>query len=527
MRVADAKRPSGRPPAPEAMTHTFPAPRRGLVSNENVASIGPEAAQVLDNWVCTPTGIRPRAGSQKYATLPSSVRAMFAYRVGPGAMFAATDSAIYDLSTAPNPESATAVVSGLASGDFGCTMFGTAGSDFLVAANGADPVQIFNGASWQALTGASSPSITGADTSKLSHVWSYANRLFFVEKGSLTAHYLPVDSIGGEVGQVRLAGVFTLGGSLLFGANWSLDAGDGMDDKCVFVSTEGEVAVFVGPNPDLYTDWRLEGVYKIGKPLGKNASFKAGGELIIATQSGLVPLSRAINSDPSAMGSIAVSAPIGPLWRDYAGVYTSAWSVAKWPEKGILLVSPASASDDSVTLCASLETGAWSRWTGVGASALCYFSDYVFAGGRDGVVRRLETGGSDDGEAYTALSIGAHEGLGATGRQKTVLQARGLFRASHSLNPSLSAQVDYRLDPGEAPAAQQIDGVGSWDSSKWDEVVWDAPSNEMALTSYWRGIGRTGYAIAPELQLTFQSLAPPEIELVSVDVTYRVGALVA
>ncbi|TIR78102.1 MAG: hypothetical protein E5X19_32465, partial [Mesorhizobium sp.] len=76
---------------------------------------------------------------------------------------------------------------------------------------------------------------------KLSFVWTYRSREFFIEKNTLTAWFLPVDAISGAASDFSLAGVFQKGGSLLCGGTWSLDAGDGVDDKCVFISTKGEV----------------------------------------------------------------------------------------------------------------------------------------------------------------------------------------------------------------------------------------------------------------------------------------------
>ena len=48
---------------------------------------------------------------------------------------------------------------------------------------------------------------------------------------------------------IYLSGASTKGGKLLFGATWSIDAGDGTDDKCVFVTDNGEVLVFTGSDP--------------------------------------------------------------------------------------------------------------------------------------------------------------------------------------------------------------------------------------------------------------------------------------
>lgn len=508
-------------PKTDALAHTFPAPIRGLVLNENIATAGPAGAQVLDNWICTPTGIRPRSGSQRYATLPGAVTAIFAYRSTGGKLFAATETAIHDISSSVDPMGAALAVPDQTGGSYSHTMFGTAGGDFLIVVNGQDDPLMFDGLAW------TNPAITGATPANLTHVWSYANRLFFTEKNSLTAHFLPVDSIAGEAAPLSLSGVFKLGGSLLFGATWSMDAGDGLDDKCVIVSTEGEVAVYEGTNPASATDWRLAGVYQITRPLGKNATMRAGGDLLIATESGLVPLSQVVQKDPAALSMAAVSLAVAPLWAESAAHYDLPWSIVKWPEKGIMLVGMATEVEDDVTLCCSLQTGGWSRWTNLGARCLEYFGGYVFAGGNDGIVRRLETGGSDMGQIYTAVYVGAHEALGAPGVQKTALQARSLFRASHQVNPQVTVQTDYVVEISSPPAAASYQVVGLWDQSVWDESIWDGGTAATAMTSYWRSIGRTGYSIAPELQVSFGNQAPPNVELVSIDMTYTTGALVA
>lgn len=503
---------------PDASAHTFPAPIRGLVLNENISTAGPAGAQVLDNWICTSAGIRVRGGSQRYATLPGPVTAMFSWRGTGATLFAATSSAIYDISTSPNPLGADEVVSAQDSGDYSTTMFGTAGGNFLIAVNGADAPLLFDGGTW------STPTITGAGVP--SSVWTYANRLFFTEKDTLTAHFLPVDSIAGAAAQISLAGVFRLGGSLLFGATWSMDAGDGLDDKCVIVSDRGEVAVYEGTNPASAADWRLAGVYQITRPLGRNAVMRAGGDLLIATESGLVPLSQVVQKDTAALSMASVSAPILPLWVASSAVHDKPWSIAKWPEKSVMVLAMASDTADDVTLCCNLETGGWSRWTNLGARCVHHFDGYVFAGGNSGIVRRLETGGNDMGQIYTAVYGGAHESMNAPGVQKTIHQARALFRTSHPINPYVSAQTDYIFEASPPPPTENYQAVGVWDSSVWDDGVWDGRSQTTALSSYWRSVGRTGYAIAPELQLSFGETAPPDVELVGIDMTYSAGALV-
>src|SRR5690606_5522465 len=138
--------------------------------------------------------------------------------------------------------------------------------------------------SWLTVNGTSSPrSITGVDTDTLSHVWKYSSRLWFVGE-DMSAWYLPALAVGGAATEFPLQGVFSKGGALLFGAAFSYDAGDGLDDYCVFFTTEGEFALYQGDPADTMTK---VGVYEIGRPLHKNAHFRAGGDVGVLTDDGI------------------------------------------------------------------------------------------------------------------------------------------------------------------------------------------------------------------------------------------------
>src|SRR4029077_18584863 len=101
----------------------------------------------------------------------------------------------------------------------------------------------------------------------LSYVWKYRNRLFFIEGGTMNAWYLGIDSVGGVLAQIPLSGSAAKGGKLLFGAVLSLDAGDGLDDKCCFVTDLGEVLIFTGSTPSDAANWRQEGRFMTSPPL--------------------------------------------------------------------------------------------------------------------------------------------------------------------------------------------------------------------------------------------------------------------
>jgi sugar lactone lactonase YvrE len=386
--------------APTAQPVQFPAPIGGWVENVNIATGGPGTARVMENIFPGVQGCRVRGGRQKVATVGARVKSMFTYQAGvTNRLFAATSAAIYDI-TGLNPTTVpTASVSGMASGYWSTVQMGTAGGEFLVAVNGTDTPRTFNGSSW------ATTSITGVTSSELSYVSKHKSRLWFVRKNSLTAWYLPVDSIAGAAADLSLTGVMQRGGSLMFIATWSQDTGDGQDDRIVFVSTEGEVAVYEGSNPASAADWSLVGLYNITKPLGPKCHFRAGGDLVIGTESGLVPLSAVTQKDPAAMDVSAMSAAIEQSWRDQVKRRTvdQPMELFKWPRENMLMVSLP--HDLTTSFVANIQTGAWCKYIGWDVQAATIFNDQMYIGDRAGFVYAAEVGGADEGPATGGLFV--------------------------------------------------------------------------------------------------------------------------
>lgn len=511
---------------------TFPAPVRGWIANENLALAQPGGAWVLDGWFPNTTTIRIMGGSVKWATISEDpVLSMFTYSSSVGDKFFAADAEnIFDITTpASTTVIPTAAVSGQSSGYYSTTQMNTAGGNYLYAVNGTDDAQLFDGSAWQAVNSGSSPiAITGVDTDDLSYAWTFASRLFFIQSGTMDVWFLGVDSIGGTATKFSLAGVMQEGGELLFGATWSLDAGDGLDDKCVFVSSRGEVAVYEGTNPADADAWSKVGVYQITVPLGSLAHIRAGGDLLVATQEGIVPLSEAIRKDAAALSLAAVSRNIEPEWRsEVSRRRTLPWKMVKWAANNMLLVSQpaADATQPSQCLIANLETGAWCKRTGWDTRCIAVFNERGFFGANDGAIYEMDVSGADDGEPYTAVVVGLFDHMGTPGYQKTVMQARTIYRSAAPFNDKISISRDYAVSLPSAPSSIADYVVDEWDVGQWDVALWDA-GTDYTVTSQWRSIGQSGFAIAPQIQITSGTTPKPRIELVSIDLTYEQGAIV-
>lgn len=372
-------------------------------------------------------------------------------------------------------------------------------------------------------TSLSTVTITNVGTDALSHIWSFASRLFFIERETMNAWYLPVDSIGGAASAFSLAGVMQRGGTLIFGGRWSLDSGDGLDDKCVFVSSEGEIAVYEGTNPGSASEWALVGLYRIGRPMGKNATMRAGGDLLVATDQGLIPVSAAIQKDFAALESYAVSAAIRPTWQQSVRERSDLdWEVLKWPKENMLIVSQPRTTvyDDSQALVANLQTGAWCRFAGPDVRCLSLHKNHAYFGANDGRVYRFEDGGSDDGAAYTCTYVGQFDHCGAISQTKSASQARATFISADPFTPQLSASANYRVDTPAAPASADEYAKSEWDFALWDIALWDGVE-EFPISTQWLSIVGSGFTLAPQVQVTFGVTPKPNVELVSFEMTYH------
>ena len=59
----------------------------------------------------------------------------------------------------------------------------------------------------------------------------------------------------------------------------------------------GEIIVYQGTNPSDPTAWAMKGLWQMGQTFARRCFFKWGGDLLLLTQDGLVPLTAALQSD--------------------------------------------------------------------------------------------------------------------------------------------------------------------------------------------------------------------------------------
>jgi hypothetical protein len=162
--------------------------------------------------------------------------------------------------------------------------------------NGLDSPRLYDGATWTAITGVSTPAITGVTTTTLANVLLFKHRIWFIQKNTLKAWYLPTDSVGGVAQALRpKRRRDASGGYLVDMEAWTIDAGYGADDNLAFITSTGEVIVYRGTDPASAATWTRD---------GQLAARRAGGRALHDEV-----WRRPAHPDPGRPGSHGLGAP--------------------------------------------------------------------------------------------------------------------------------------------------------------------------------------------------------------------------
>ena len=509
----------------------MPPPTRGLVLSENEAYTQPGAAVVLDNWKPTLTGISLRGGCVEWCALPETTPVISAFNYASGIvakMFAANASKLYDVTTV----TPVLVKSGQSSGNYTASQLANASGDYLIAVNDAGDAPLrFDGTTWTTLNAGQitgPPGSTVVAGANLTHVCKYRNRWFFIEGNSMNAWYLPLNAIQGALSMIPLSGAASKGGKLLFCASWSIDAGDGIDDKIVFATDQGELLIFTGSNPADAANWRQEGRYEVSAPLGKNAYMLVGGDLLIATVDGIVPTSGAITKSRAELELAAITRNIRPMWREEVlDKREHHWTMCNWPEYGGHFVTwPGGKPGKQYCAVVNSATGAWCRFVGWDAMCFIRMRGDMFFGTQKGKIMQADRTGYDNGMPYVATMVGGWNVFNSPAQTVTWRQARLSFssRAAEPFNPQIAACVDYIVSiPTPPPAGPDPGLLDLWDEGLWDTALWDAGEAPPAAkrNTLWVSVGMTGYSHAPIVQVTVAQQAKPVVNLIQIDCTFE------
>lgn len=511
-------------------TQSIPAPVNGWDATNPISEIDETRAYQLDNWIPRPGYVEMRRGFTEWSkAFAAPVETLLVWR-GPTAekMFAASGEVIYNVST-ESSTTATAALSSLGNARWQYVNASTAGGHFIVAVNGATAPRQYNGTAWQIAT------ITGSGltAANLIHVMAHQNRLFFIEKSTLNVWYLDtVEAIKGAASKFPLGAIFAKGGYLVAQGSWSIDGGTGQDDLAVFITSEGEAAIYQGTDPGDATAWSLVGVFEIGVPLGPRAIIKWGADLAVITTNGVVPLSAVLVTDKATQERVALTARIQ---NAYAAAATRAlgnfgWEAISYPKGNLVIVNvpwQAGSSYRQYVMSATAgASGAWCRWLGINAVTWAVYNDELYFGGLTRVCR-ADRGSSDAGAAITADITGAYLYYGARGALKHFKMIRPVLETNRQLVPALEMAVDFQnIDPVAQPSLA-ASNASQWGTAKWGTAQW---GNASQISANWTGVSGIGIAGAVRARVvtqggTARTAVNSSIKLISFDVAFERGGV--
>lgn len=503
---------------------------RGWNARDSIAGMRPDEAVKLTNWFPTSSDVQLRKGSAQHiagiedASVAAEVETLISYRPPSGTheLWAFAGTKLFDVTTAGALFGAA--VSSLSNARWQATNFTTAGGNFVLAVNGADELLLYDGSTWAAINGLSTPSITNVATTALINLNVFKERVWYVEKDSMSIWYSGVGAFAGALTELDLGSVFKRGGYLMAMGTWTVDGGAGIDDLAVFITSEGEVAVYAGTNPASASTWALVGIFNVGAPLGRRCMQKYGGDLLIVTLDGVVPASKAFIDDRTS-SAVALSDRISGALQESANLYGSnfGWEITQYPAGGALLVNIPKAVGSQCQYVMNTTTGAWCDFEGWPANTFEIHNDQLYFGTL-GEVRKAWTGTADvtaneTGIYITAEAIGAFDYFGNRSGQKHLKMIRPVI--GWDSNPAeflIGVDADFvSLTP--SGALTFTPGVGgTWDDGKWDVALW---GGDVKLNTLWYTAFAMGYALAPHLRVSSNSAV---VKWAATDYIYEPGS---
>jgi hypothetical protein len=402
---------------------------------------------------------------------------------GTNKLFAANGTSVYDVTSAGAV--GAAAISGLTNARFQHIQMATSAGSFVKIFNGADTPRYYDGSSW------SNTGITGPTVANL--IWGnvHQKRLWVGEKEKLSAWYLAVNAIGGAATEFLL-GAFGRGYLMAMGT-WTQDSGEGMDDRAVFLTSEGDAIVYAGTDPSSASTWALQGVYKIGKPIGRRCMIKAAGDLLILTQDGAVFASKAFITDRAQTELIALTAQINKQFsdavRDYGSLF--GWEPFMYPRGTMLILNIPQTATTSHQYVFNTITKAPCRFKGLNAQCWATINDKPYYGGSDGKVYEADTGTSDNGSNIEADALQAFNDFRMNGTNKAFKRVEPIFESDGNPNAALDLCVDYEVrTPTGVTNANPVSSA-RWGISKWGIGTWGTAGQIYRGWRAVRGIGRT------------------------------------
>lgn len=500
---------------------SVPAPTGGWDAISPIAKMPIDRAIQLINWFPTPSDVRMRRGYASFCTgLGSSVvdtlMVYNAVNLADSKLFGCANNTIYDIGSG----TASASVTSLNSNRFQYVNFTTPGGHFLWCCNGVDDPRTYDSSGGWLTPSLSVTTFSGAD---IINVNAHKKRLWFVFKNSTMAGFLDTNAIAGTVSNFDLGAQFTKGGFLVAMATWTHDSGIGPDDYAVFISSEGQIAIYKGIDPTDATNWSLVGVFDLGPPIGYRCFYKLNSDLALINIDGVLPISASIGQDRGSAPNLAVTKNINKAMSEAAQLYKGnfGWQIQPYP-KGtyVLLNVPLSEGVTQQQFVMNTLNGAWCKFTNQNANCWAVWNDEIYFGGNAGIVYKADTGGKDGAGAIDATGQQAYSYYDNPGVVKQWKAVQSIITSGSSLQAALGISTDFKDNATLGTPSTATVAASVYDTAIYDTDVYPV---EQSTIAEWASVAGEGYCASIHFRAQKNTTSDIDLLLNGFNAIYETG----
>jgi len=389
----------------------------------------------------------------------------------------------------------------------------------VVVPSGANVPFSWNGSS------ASDLSITLSDSvnaNTLTGVHAHKNRVYYWTGTSQNFYYsATVDTFTGNFTKFPVGLVGTFGGNIVMINTLTLDGGEGVDDLLCIIMTSGEVLLYSGSNPG--SDFSLVGTFRIAEPIAeKRAIAKLGGDVIVMTKEGYLPLSQVVRQDIVGNKAAAISEKIRGtvIAQVKATGTTTGWQIFVSPDGDKVIFNyPTGEPDPFNQHVFNPIIRAWCIFENLPAHVWGQFNGDTYFGSASGVVFKVG-GDADNGGNITGDVATAYNYFGDRGGVKRFSSVQPMLEGETDIVFSFGVGVDQAptttIDVSPVTFASNL---ASWDTATWDDFFW-ADTTGAGVTKRRKAVNRLGYSAALRIKV---ATSTQTISFISAHYTFAPG----
>jgi hypothetical protein len=443
---------------------TMPAPTGGLNRSDPIDNMPPNDAQDLVNLFPNGRSASLRGGydllcqTSGKADLAVHFLHTLPLQDGTTQLVTACDDAIYEVSSGTQSDITGATTP--SDGDWNAAIF----ANRLYMCNGVDVVQVYTGSGT-----CSDSTFTGPALTSLINVSSYKERLYFVEKNTLSVWYGGTKSVGASaLTEFEMDYFFKLGGYLLFAGSWTNQLATTSADLFFAVSSEGEILFYNGSDPA--EPWQLVARFVIGKPLGYRAFVRVNQDVWILTQQGIVPVSSLFTADLDTIISDGVGRKINPLIASYAaGVpFSPLWTGKHWHNGRRVYIQVPTSETTAILAVYGQDAKGWTTYelnTPTDCMAIEVSDGTPYIASNGGAIYEFETGYNDNGNAINYSGRLAPSFYGSRGNYKVFADIRPLMYTKRGISMALAIETNF----------QEVSSLDTIPTTPGTFTAWGAP----------------------------------------------------